>query len=407
MSINQTQTPEILSDSNRLEAIRRPLSSRKLKNKIFKCICISIASLSVLLLAGLLIAIAYLGYRTLNLNFLSSPPSPDSGEAGFYPAIMGSVWLLVLVAIFALPIGVATAIMLEEFSPRKKLFRHILSVVQANITNLAGVPSVVYGIIGLTLFVSMFQLFGSEKSPVFETGVNYYDQFYSEANEILLVPVKNPDAPETIPRDKMAAYTLEGEKIEVNVIGEDAVWPQDQGLSSRTLRDYDIPGRIHERSWHYFRIPFGRGVLAGALTLMLVILPIIITASQEALRAVPSSLREAAWGMGATRWQTVWKITLPSAIPGIMTGTIIALSRAIGEAAPLLMIAGIVFISNPPGNIMDDFTAMPLQIYNWAQRPQKEFHNIAASGIIVLLTVLLCFNAVAVLIRNKFHKPLS
>lgn len=407
MSTKQAQMPEILADSNSLEKIHRSLSSRKLKNKIFKSICISIASISVLLLAGLLIAIVYLGYSTLNLNFLSSPPSPDPKEAGFYPAIMGSVWLLVLVAIFALPVGVSTAIILEEFSPRKRLLRHIHSVVQANITNLAGVPSVVYGIIGVTLFVSMFQLFGNEKSPVFETGVIYYDQFYSESNQILLVPIKNPAAPETMPEDKMTAYTSDGQRIEINLIGSNAPWPQDQSLSKRTLRDYAIPGRIHERSWNYFRIPFGRGVLAGALTLMLVILPIIITASQEALRAVPSSLREAAWGMGATRWQTVWKITLPSAIPSIMTGTIIALSRAIGEAAPLLMIAGIVFISNPPGNIMDDFTAMPLQIYNWAQRPQKEFHDIAASGIIVLLTVLLCFNAVAVFIRNKFQKPLS
>lgn len=399
--------PKTFSDPKCMEAVHRPLSSRKLKNRIFRALCITAAALSVVLLASLLIAIGYMGYETLSLDFLSSPPSPDAKEAGFHPAIMGSVWLLVLVTVFALPIGVATAIILEEFIPRTRVLRYMHSVVQANITNLAGVPSVVYGIIGLTLFVSMFQLFGTEKSPAFEVGVHYYDQFYNEADRILLVPVANPEAPETILEDKMEAYTADGKQVEIHLIDADAPWPQEQALASRTLRSHDIPGRIHDRRWYYFRIPFGRGVLAGGLTLMLVILPIIIAASQEALRAVPSSLREAAWGMGATRWQTVWKITLPAAIPSIMTGAIIALSRAIGEAAPLLMIAGIVFISNPPGNIMDDFTAMPLQIYNWAQRPQKEFHAIAASGIIVLLLVLLCFNAVAVFIRNKYQKPLS
>jgi phosphate transport system permease protein len=148
-------------------------------------------------------------------------------------------------------------------------------------------------------------------------------------------------------------------------------------------------------------------VLTGALTLVLVILPVIIISTQEALRAVPYSLREAAWGLGLTRWQTVWRVVFPSALPTVMTGTILSISRAVGEAAPLLMIAGIVFISNPPGNIMDDFTAMPLQIYNWAQRPQQEFHDLAASGIVVLLTMLLCFNAIAVIIRNKAHKSLS
>jgi len=139
----------------------------------------------------------------------------------------------------------------------------------------------------------------------------------------------------------------------------------------------------------------------------LVILPIIIISSQEALRAVPSSLRQASLGLGATPWQTVRRVTLPAAFPGILTGAIIAMSRAIGEAAPLLMIAGIVFITRAPSNLMDDFTAMPLQIYNWAGRPQKEFHDLAASGIIVLLTALLLFNAIAVFMRQKLQKPLS
>jgi phosphate transport system permease protein len=140
---------------------------------------------------------------------------------------------------------------------------------------------------------------------------------------------------------------------------------------------------------------------------MLVVLPILIISSQEALMGVPNSLREGAMGLGATRWQTIRRVTLPAAVPGIMTGSIIAMSRAIGEAAPILMIAGIVYISSAPGNLMDDFTVMPLQIYNWAQRPQQEFHEVAATGIIVLLGALLAFNAVAVLIRHKLEKPLT
>jgi phosphate transport system permease protein len=208
----------------------------------------------------------------------------------------------------------------------------------------------------------MFQLFGHEGSPVFESGVKYYDQFYNEADRILLIPASGPDTPPTVAVEDMEAWTSTGESVRVHVIDADAEWPEDEALAARTLRDYDSPGRINERTWYYFRIPFGRGVLAGALTLVLVILPMMIIAAQEALRAVPNSLRDAALGLGATRWQVVRHVALPAALPGIMTGAILAMSRAIGEAAPLLMIAGIVFISNPPGNIMDDFTAMPLQI---------------------------------------------
>ena len=140
---------------------------------------------------------------------------------------------------------------------------------------------------------------------------------------------------------------------------------------------------------------------------MLVILPIVIIASQESLRAVPDSLREGSFGMGATRWQTVQNVTLPASIPGIMTGSILAMSRAIGEAAPILIICGIIYIGSNPGNLMDDFSVMPLQIYNWASQSQREFHAVAAKGIIVLLAVLLSFNAVAVLIRNRTQKNLS
>jgi phosphate transport system permease protein len=160
-------------------------------------------------------------------------------------------------------------------------------------------------------------------------------------------------------------------------------------------------------AWYYVRLPFGRSVLAGGLTLMLVVLPVVIISAQEALRGVPNTLREGALAAGATRWQMVSRMTLPASIPGIMTGSILAMSRAIGEAAPILVIAGIVFILFRPQNVMDDFTAMPLQIYNWAGEPQPSFHKVAATGIVVLLTILLSFNALAVLIRQKFQKPLQ
>jgi phosphate transport system permease protein len=148
-------------------------------------------------------------------------------------------------------------------------------------------------------------------------------------------------------------------------------------------------------------------VLGGGLTLMLVVLPIIIVASQEALRAVPSSLRQGALALGATRLKVVSRMTLPAAVPGIMTGAILAMSRAIGEAAPMLVIAGVVYITFTPQHLMDEFTVMPLQIYNWASLPQEEFHKVAATGIVVLLAVLLTFNAIAVFIRQTFSRPLQ
>jgi phosphate transport system permease protein len=407
MSAPEFPVPKVLSDPERAAAVRRSPVHRHRTERIFRRVCVTVAASSVLLLLAFLVAIFSQGTETLTTTFLKNPPSPDTSEAGFYPAIMGSVWLLVLVSLLTLPLGVATAVSLEEFKPRNRALKRLLGFVQINITNLAGVPSVVYGIVGLTAFVSMFQLFGHEGSPVFESGVKYYDQFYNEADRILLIPASGPDTPPTVAVEDMEAWTSTGESVRVHVIDADAEWPEDEALAARTLRDYDSPGRINERTWYYFRIPFGRGVLAGALTLVLVILPMMIIAAQEALRAVPNSLRDAALGLGATRWQVVRHVALPAALPGIMTGAILAMSRAIGEAAPLLMIAGIVFISNPPGNIMDDFTAMPLQIYNWAQRPQEEFHQLAASGIIVLLVVLLVFNGIAVLIRQKYSKPLS
>ncbi|MCA9143332.1 MAG: phosphate ABC transporter permease PstA [Planctomycetaceae bacterium] len=375
-------------------------------DRTFVVFCIATASVSVAILIVLLTAIFVQGIPSLSWNFLTSPPSPDTTEAGISPALYGTIWVCSACALFTLPIGVGTAILLEEFKPSSRATRVMHGFVQLNITNLAGVPSVVYGIIGLTAFVSMFGMLGSTSDPVFEMGVRYYDQFLSEGDRALLVPVSGRNAPETVVADGLTAL-LGDQRFKVNVLSENAPLPTDARLQAVTLRSDAEAGRISRKAWYYLQLPFGRGVLAGALTLMLVVLPIVIVSTQEALRGVPDSLREAASGLGATRWQVVWNVTLPASIPGIMTGAILATSRAIGEAAPVLIIAGIVYIASAPGHLMDDYSVMPLQIYNWAQRPQKDFHALAASGIIVLLVILLSFNAVAVFVRQRLQRASS
>lgn len=306
---------------------------RVLLDRGFALACKLASALSIVVLLFLLIAIGHEGVHHLDADFLSAPHSRFPDQAGIGPALWGTVWLCVTCGLLALPMGIGTAVLLEEYQPRHRFLRRLHAIIQLNITNLAGVPSIVYGIIGLTAFVQMFGLFGSALSPTLELGT-----------------------------------------------------PAD---------------------WFYLRLPFGRGVLAGAFTLMLVILPILIIATQEALRAVPDSLRESSYALGATRWQTVAGVTLPAALPGIMTGAILAMSRAIGEAAPILVVCGIVYITSTPQHLMDSFTAMPLQIFDWAGRPQDEYHRVAATGIIVLLAALLTFNSLAVFIRHRYQKPLQ
>lgn len=387
-------------------AAPRSVAMRQSLDRNFVIFCIATASVSVAILIVLLTAIFVQGLPNLSLRFLTNAPSPNTAEAGIYPALFGTIWVCSACALFTLPIGVGTAILLEEFKPFSSGMRYLHGFVQLNITNLAGVPSVVYGIIGLTAFVGMFELLGSSSNPSFEIGVRYYDQFLSEGDRALLVPVADRNTPETSVTSELTAI-LGAQRFRVNVIGANDPLPADLRMRAVTLRSDAEPGRINRKSWYYFQLPFGRGVLAGALTLMLVVLPIVIVSSQEALRGVPDSLREAASGLGATRWQVVWNVTLPASIPGIMTGAILATSRAIGEAAPILIIAGIVYIASAPGHLMDDYSVMPLQIYNWAQRPQKDFHALAASGIIILLVILLSFNAVAVLVRQKLQNSRS
>lgn len=379
---------------------RRALDAR------FRLLCVTIAALSVFVLAGLIASILIQGLPGLSWTLLSGGPEPDPSEAGIRPAIFGTLWVCSLCALMTLPIGVATAILLEEYRPKNRFGRWMYSVIQLNISNLAGVPSVVYGLLGLTAFVSMFGLFGASAAQKNAVGIRYLDQFFSEGQRAILIAVDSFDQPTTEPVDGMSAMNADGESIRVRVLGIDEPLPTDDSLAYTVYENAEA-GRITRKSWYHFSLPLGRGVLTGALTLMLVILPVIIISSQEALRAVPSSLRDGALGLGSTPWQVVWHVTLPSAMPGILTGSILAMSRAIGETAPILIIAGIVYISRSPQNLMDDFTVMPLQIFNWISRPQEEFHSLAAAGIILLLLILLSFNALAVLIRQKLHKPLS
>jgi phosphate transport system permease protein len=256
----------------------------------------------VVILIVLIGAIFYYGYEYLDWNFISGLPSRFPAKAGIWPALAGSIWLIVFTAAFSVPVGIGAAIYLEEYAPPSRW----RSLVQTNIANLAGVPSIVYGILGLGLFVRALAL--------------------------------------------------------------------------------------------------GKSVLAGSLTLTLVILPIVILASQEALRAVPPSLRHASFALGATRWQTIWHQVMPAALPGVMTGVILALSRALGEAAPLVTLGALTFVPFAPQSPMDEFTSLPIQIFNWTGRPQEAFHHVAAAGILVLLIVLVLMNAAAVFIRQRFGR---
>ncbi len=326
-------------------------TKRVLTNRSFLVLCLLTTNIAVVILAVLIVSILIEGlpwiidFAAIKASFaeggdgwsgashwfrgqfFTEYTSRKAHNAGIRAPLVGSIWVCAICAAAALPIGVGTAIYMEEFAPKNRFTNFI----QTNIRNLSGVPSIVYGILGLTAFARLFGAFGADE------------------------PWSLGD-PETF--------------------------------------------------W-YIQLPLGSGVLAGGLTLMLVILPIIIIASQEAFRAVPNSLRQASLALGSTKWQTVWNVTLPAAIPMIMTGSILAVSRAIGEAAPLLVLGIPLFISNTPMNLMSDFTILPMQIFNWASRPQEDFHGIAAAAIIVLLAVLLSFNAAAVFIRQKLHKPLA
>jgi phosphate transport system permease protein len=281
---------------------QRHVERRKRKNKLFHGIFFMSTAFGVIALAILLIQILVQGIAWLDWDFLTSFSSRRPQAAGIKVAIVGTVWMMLIVAPLTMLIGVSTAIYLEEYA-RDNWFKKL---VQMNIANLAGVPSIVYGLLGLTVFVRVFG--------------------------------------------------------------------------------------------------FGNSILAGALTMTLLVLHIIIVASQEAIKSIPMSMRHASFALGANRWQTILKVILPSAMPGILTGSILSMSRAIGETAPLIVIGAVAYIAFMPDSVMSSFTVLPIQIYTWTGLPQAEFKNVAAAGIIVLLGLLLTMNAVAIILRNKYQK---
>jgi phosphate transport system permease protein len=263
---------------------------------------------------------AYLQFRVwLTRDFITSPQSSDPLLAGIRTAILGSLWIIGITILFAFPIGVGAAIYLEEYANTQ---RWINRVIQVNINNLAAVPSIIYGILGLTIFVRALE-------PITSGSVF--------------------------------------------------------GFSDPTTAN-------------------GRTIFAGGLTLALLVLPILIINAQEAIRAVPDSLRQASFGLGATKWQTVWSHVLPNSIPGILTGTILAISRAFGETAPLIVVGVTTYITINPSNIFSKYTALPAQIYQWTARPQAEWRNLAAAAIIALLLLLITLNAFAIVLRNRYSR---
>jgi phosphate transport system permease protein len=260
---------------------------------------------------------ARLEFRSwLTSSFLTTPMSSKAEFAGVRTALLGSVWFVSIAIAFALPVGVGAAVYLQEYSNRKNIINRII---QTNINNLAGVPSIVYGMLGLAIFVRAWEAFTS--------GAMF-------------------------------------------------------GITDTN----------------------GRTVLSAGLTMGILVLPLVIINAQEAIKAVPDSLRQAAFGVGATRWQTVWSHVLPNALPGILTGSILAMSRAVGETAPLIIVGASTFITIDPQSPFTKFTALPIQIYQWTSRAQGEFHAIAAAAILVLLALLLTLNATAILLRNRFQR---
>lgn len=284
------------------DANRKQINHRRKKDLVLHLVFIAATSVGIIALMALIISILADGLAKVTPELFTNYPSRLASRAGMKSAVVGSIYMVLIMAPLSFILGVGAAIYLEEYAPKNKF----TSLIQLNISTLAGVPSIVYGILGLTIFVRTFG--------------------------------------------------------------------------------------------------FGRSLLAGALTMTLLILPIIIVSSQEAIRAVPRARRDASFALGANKWQTVSRSVLPSSISGILTGVILALSRAIGETAPLVMIGALSFVAFLPKNILDQFTVMPIQIFNWMSRPQLEFQQLAAGGIIVMMVFLVLMNISAIIIRNKYQK---
>jgi phosphate transport system permease protein len=278
------------------------LPVRHLADRLLSSFGLLVMLLALAALAMLLYDIVRDGAGRLSWSFLTSYASRRASNAGIYPALIGSIYMALLTSVIAVPLGVGAAIHLEEYGTRGRFAR----LIEINIANLAGVPSIIYGLLGLGLFVRFMGM--------------------------------------------------------------------------------------------------GQSLLAGAATLALLVLPVVIISTREALRAVPNSLREGSYALGATKWQTVWYQVLPAALPSILTGLILALSRAVGETAPLITVGALTYVSFVPDSIWSPFTVLPIQIFNWVSRPQAAFAENAAAGIIVLLGLLLAMNAVAIVLRDRFQR---
>ena len=272
---------------------------RKYADLLFQFVSMLTLVVALAALATLVYDILADGAGRLSWTFLTTFPSRNADQAGVYHALMGSIWVIGLTAALALPVGVAAAIYLEEYGTRSRVARFI----ELNIANLAAVPSIIYGLLGLGLFVRLMGM--------------------------------------------------------------------------------------------------GQSVMAGASTLALLALPVVILSTREALRTVPSTIREGSYALGATKWQTIWHQVLPMALPGVLTGLILALSRAIGETAPLITIGALTYIPFAPDSIWSKFTVLPIQVFNWVSRPQADFKANAAAGILVLLALLLSMNAIAIIVRDR------
>jgi phosphate transport system permease protein len=289
-------------------AYQQKLATRKRNTKIFYLVCVIAVAVTLAMLLAVLYSVVSEAFAWLNIDggsiktLLTEDPSHKVLKSGLFPAIVGTLWVMGICIVSCFTVGVATAILLEEYSGGNRA----TELIQTNIQNLAAVPSIVYGMLGLAIFVVLFSM--------------------------------------------------------------------------------------------------GKSTLAAGLTLALLIMPLVIVASQEAIRAVPSSIREGGYALGGTRWQVIWRLVLPQAMPGILTGIILAVSRAMGEAAPLVIMGALSFVPFAPTSPLDRFTVLPIQIFVWIQKPQEEFHHLAAAGIIVLLVMLLGMNAVAIFLRNRLQK---
>ena len=275
---------------------------RRAMDLAFQLVALLVLLVALAALAALIVDVVRDGLARLSPGFITGYPSRRASQAGLLPALTGSVFVILLTALLALPVGVAAAIYLEEYGRRNFVARAI----ELNITNLAAVPSIIYGLLGLGMFVRVMGM--------------------------------------------------------------------------------------------------GRSVMAGAATLALLALPVVILSTREALRAVPGSIREGSYALGATKWQTIWYQVLPVATPGILTGLILSLSRAIGETAPLITMGALTYVSFLPDSVWSSFTVLPIQIFNWVSRPQREFHANAAAGILVLMALLLTMNAVAIWLRDRYQR---